>query len=234
MNAKLQPNRTHFASGPALAIKVADSAYAKWGKRALDVLASMLGLLVLSPVFVIVGFSVKLMSPGPLFYRQIRLGKGGRQFQILKFRSMVSRRSGTDLGITVSGDNRVTQVGRVLRCYKLDELPQLWNVLRGDMSLVGPRPELPRYVAGYTVAQREVLAVRPGITDPASLSYRHEEEMLAKCDDPETFYQTHILPDKLKRSLLYTQSISLRNDIHIIFKTLITLICPSREEEQHF
>jgi lipopolysaccharide/colanic/teichoic acid biosynthesis glycosyltransferase len=149
---------------------------------------------------------------------------------------MVIGKSNGDLGITVSGDKRVTPIGRVLRRYKLDELPQLWNVLRGDMSLVGPRPELPMYVASYTAEQRQVLAVRPGITDPASLTYRHEEKILAEYDDPDQFYRTRILPDKLAQSLLYLQKISLKVDLRIIVETVLSLFFPwSRAQVQsHF
>jgi lipopolysaccharide/colanic/teichoic acid biosynthesis glycosyltransferase len=179
-----------------------------------------IGLLMLSPVFVIIACCIKLTTLGPVFYRQIRTGREGREFQILKFRSMIVDASKRGPGITVSGDNRVTQVGRFLRRYKLDELPQLWNVLWGDMSLVGPRPELPVYVAGYTPEQHVVLSARPGITDPASLAYRHEEELLSGHQNPEEFYRSQVLPDKLARNLSYIQSMSLKNDLRIILKTL--------------
>ena len=194
--------------------------YEKYGKRALDVLSATLGLIVLSPVFALVSCCIKLTSRGPVFYRQVRLGKGGRQFQILKFRSMVVDASNAGLGITVSGDTRVTAVGRFLRRHKVDELPQLWNVMRGEMSLVGPRPELPRYVAEYTCEQRTVLSARPGITDPGSLVYRHEEEILADHEDPEQFYRTQILPDKLARNIAYLQCITLRSDLRIILNSV--------------
>jgi lipopolysaccharide/colanic/teichoic acid biosynthesis glycosyltransferase len=163
---------------------------------------------------------IKLTSRGPIFYRQIRLGKDGRQFQILKFRSMAADGSKTGLNITIAGDVRVTAVGRFLRRHKVDEIPQLWNVVRGEMSLVGPRPELPVYVAEYTPEQRKVLSVHPGITDPASLVYRHEEEILADHEDPEKFYRTHILPDKVARNIAYLQKITLRSDLRIISNTI--------------
>ena len=147
--------------------------YANYGKRALDILSATAGLILLSPVFGLVACCIKLNSRGPVLYRQLRIGKNGRPFQILKFRSMVMQASKADLGITVDGDPRVTAIGKVLRRYKVDELPQLWNVIGGDMSLVGPRPELPLYVAEYTPDQCMVLSARPGITDPASLAYRH-------------------------------------------------------------
>ncbi len=194
--------------------------YANYGKRALDILSATAGLILLSPVFGLVACCIKLTSRGPVLYLQARIGKDGRPFQILKFRSMVMQTSKSDLRITVAGDPRVTTIGRFLRRYKADELPQLWNVVLGDMSLVGPRPEVPIYVAEYTPEQRIVLSARPGITDPASLAYRHEEEILAGQADPEQFYRTQILPDKLARNIAYLQKITLRNDIRIILETV--------------
>lgn len=218
---------------PILAASASESVYTKWGKRALDVIFSALGLLVLSPFFVIIGCIIKLSSSGGPFYRQKRIGKGGRHFQILKFRSMIVGGAKRSLQITASGDSRVTSVGRVLRRYKLDELPQLWNVLRGDMSLVGPRPELPTYAAAYTDDQRRVLSVRPGITDPASLVYRYEEEILAEHNDPEQFYRTQVLPDKLVRNLAYVQAISLKDDLRIIFETVVSSFLGSQKAHKH-
>ena len=193
--------------------------YATYGKRALDILAATAGLIVLSPVFGLVACCIKLTSRGPVLFRQVRIGKDGRPFRILKFRSMMQSSIG-DLKITVAGDSRVTRVGKFLRRYKVDELPQLWNVIRGQMSLVGPRPEVPVYIEEYTREQRMVLSVRPGITDSASLAYRHEEEILANQGDPEQFYRTQILPDKLARNKAYLEKITLRNDIRIILKTI--------------
>jgi lipopolysaccharide/colanic/teichoic acid biosynthesis glycosyltransferase len=194
--------------------------YANYGKRALDILSATAGLILLSPVLGLVACCIKLNSRGPVLYRQLRVGKDGRPFQIMKFRSMVMQASKTDLGITIDGDPRVTAIGKVLRRYKVDELPQLWNVICGDMSLVGPRPELPVYVAEYTLDQYTVLSARPGITDPASLAYRHEEKILADQSDPEQFYRTQILPDKLARNMAYLQKITLRDDLRIILKTV--------------
>jgi lipopolysaccharide/colanic/teichoic acid biosynthesis glycosyltransferase len=197
----------------------ANGFYANYGKRALDILAATAGMILLSPVFGLVACWIKLTSRGPAFYRQIRIGKDGVPFQILKFRSMTMQASNRDLKITVAGDSRVTPVGKFLRRYKVDELPQLWNVIRGDMSLVGPRPEVPVYEED-TPEQRIVLSARPGITDPASLAYRHEEEILAAQGDPEQFYRTKILPDKLARNRAYLEKITLQNDIRIILKTI--------------
>jgi lipopolysaccharide/colanic/teichoic acid biosynthesis glycosyltransferase len=207
------------------------SIYARYGKRAVDALLSAIGLVLLSPLLAFIAYWIKLTSPGPVFYRQIRIGQNGRQFKILKFRSMVVDAAQKGLGITVSGDRRVTPVGRFLRRHKIDELPQLWNVLLGDMSLVGPRPELPTYVAAYTSEQRVVLTARPGITDPASLAYRHEEELLAGRDNPEQFYRSQILPDKLTRNVDYIQMISLKGDLQIILETLVCSFLSSRRKE---
>jgi len=193
--------------------------YVSCGKRALDIFASAAALLTLSPLFAMVALSIKLTSPGPILFRQIRIGRKGLRFNVLKFRSMYIRDSDGS-PITVAGDDRITPVGRFLRRFKLDELPQLLNVLRGDMSMVGPRPEVPVYVAHYTPEQRVVLSVRPGITDPSSLVYRREEEILAAASDPEEFYRTCILPDKLARSGAYLQNVTFYGDVRIIWKTL--------------
>jgi len=190
------------------------------GKRAFDAASAALGLILLSPVLAAAALAVKLGSRGPVLFRQHREGRQGRIFSMVKFRSMCVNHSGDGPGITVSGDSRVTPVGRFLRRYKIDEFPQLWNVVRGEMSLVGPRPELPRYVARYSPAQREVLSVRPGITDPASLYYRHEEEILAASANPERCYADKILPDKLTRNLDYIRQISFAGDMRLIIQTL--------------
>lgn len=159
-------------------------------------------------------------SRGPVFYRQMRIGKGGQPFRIIKFRSMDAVSSVSPPGITVAGDKRITRVGSILRRYKIDELPQLWNVFRGDMSLVGPRPELSKYVETYSLEQRQVLSLRPGITDPATLAYRHEEEILSHSANPDEFYSTRILPDKLHHNLAYVRTISLAGDLQILFRTV--------------
>ena len=170
--------------------------------RIFDLLAAFGGLLFLSPLFVLVAFAIKLDSRGPIFYRARRIGKDGIPFPLYKFRRMVSDADKQGPGITATGDSRITRVGRFLRRTKIDELPQLINVLSGDMSLVGPRPEDPRYVTLYTPEQRRVLAVRPGITSAASLAYRHEEQLLAGADW-ETVYREEVLPAKLAIDLEY-------------------------------
>ena len=202
--------------------EVARGFYVTCGKRFLDIFGSASGLLTLLPLLAIVALSIKLTSRGPIFFRQIRVGRKGLSFNLLKFRSMYPGAEHDGSAITVAGDERITQIGRSLRRFKLDELPQLWNVLRGDMSLVGPRPEVPSYVAHYTPEQRVVLSVRPGITDPSSLVYRREEDILASENDPEDFYRTRILPDKLARSNAYLQNITLYGDLRLIFKTIIS------------
>lgn len=189
-------------------------------KRIFDVVASGLGLLVLSPFFLLLAVWIKLDSAGPVFYRQVRVGRYNRNFRLFKFRSM---RVGSDKKglITVGGrDPRVTRSGYFIRKYKLDELPQLINVLLGDMSLVGPRPEVRKYVEMYTPEQLHVLDVRPGITDMASIRYRNENELLVEAEDPEAFYIKVVMPDKLKINLEYVAKHSFWFDMKLIFKTI--------------
>jgi lipopolysaccharide/colanic/teichoic acid biosynthesis glycosyltransferase len=200
--------------------------YSRYGKRILDVIGSFLGLLFLLPVFLIVGCCIKFSSPGTVFFRQTRIGMNGRPFRIAKFRSMVMIQDPQAPGLTRLGDRRITSVGRILRKYKIDELPQLWNVLRGNMSLVGPRPELPIYTACYTPHQSRVLSVRPGITDPASLFYRNEELLLQKCPDPERFYRETVLPHKLALNLDYIENVSLASDVMLIISTTKSMFMP--------
>ncbi len=187
-------------------------------KRLFDVICSALGLLVLAPLLLLVAVWIKLDSPGPALFRQTRVGRHGRPFTIHKFRTM---RVEPGAAITVGVDPRITRCGQVLRQTKLDELPQLWDVLRGAMSLVGPRPELPRYVELYPADLRErVLAVRPGITDPASLAFSREAELLAAAADPEREYRDVIMPAKLKLSADYAAQANLATDLRLIAATL--------------
>ena len=195
------------------------SFYREHGKRIFDFVCAALGLLLLSPVLLIVSAVVKCSSRGPVFFTHERVGKDGRIFRLWKFRSMVSGADRMGPEITSSGDNRVTPVGRYLRKWKLDELPQLWNVVRGDMSLVGPRPETLSHVQDYTPEQREVLAVRPGITDLAAIAYRHEEELLATARDAGQFYREVVLPHKLSLNREYIANLSLLFDLKLIFRT---------------
>jgi lipopolysaccharide/colanic/teichoic acid biosynthesis glycosyltransferase len=194
-------------------------------KRGMDVIVSFGVLTVLSPVFLLLACAVILSSPGGAFFRQQRVGRNGKLFWLYKFRSMrPAPEMQTGSLVTASGDARITSVGRLLRHTKLDELPQFWNVLKGDMSLVGPRPEVPRYVAHYTPEQRAVLLVRPGITGAAQLEFRDEEARLAGCSDVETFYITHILPEKLAIDLRYVRERSLWGDVRLLFRTVGTLL----------
>ena len=193
-------------------------------KRLTDIVFSLLGLLILSPLLVVLGIWIAADSKGGIFYRQTRVGKDDKDFTLLKFRSMYV---GSDInGLITIGDNdaRITSSGRFLRRYKLDELPQLINVLRGDMSLVGPRPEVRKYVDLYTEEQKQVLSVRPGITDPASIKYRNESELLANSDDPNEYYVNVIMQDKLKIYLEYVKNHSLQRDMQLIFQTLKVVI----------
>ena len=193
-------------------------------KRVFDILASGLGLLCLSPLFLLLAIWIKLDSKGPVFYRQTRVGKNNRDFRIFKFRSM---RPDSDKGrlITVGGhDPRVTKSGYFIRKYKLDEFPQLINVLRGDMSLVGPRPEVRKYVDMYNPEQMRVLSVRPGITSLASIRYRNENEILASADDPDACYIERVMPDKLKIDLEYVDNASFLYDVKLIFRTFKEIV----------
>jgi lipopolysaccharide/colanic/teichoic acid biosynthesis glycosyltransferase len=190
-------------------------------KRLLDLVSSAAGLLVVSPLFAILAIAVKLSSPGPVFHRGERIGRGGKPFKLYKFRSMRVSESGP--AITRAGDPRVTAVGRVLRRTKLDELPQLINVIAGDMSLVGPRPEAPRYVDMYTDEQRRILAARPGITSPASLLYRSEEEQLAGPEWERVYIET-IMPAKLRIDLEYLDRRTLSSDLRVIARTIGALL----------
>ncbi|MBN1565640.1 MAG: sugar transferase [Anaerolineae bacterium] len=192
-------------------------------KRAFDVIFSAVGLVILAPLFLILALLVRITSPGPAFYHAQRVGKDGQAFTLIKFRTMVSGAAQQGPGITVANDRRVTPIGRWLRQTKLDELPQLINVLRGEMSFVGPRPEDPRYVALYTPAQRAVLNVRPGITSQASLQYRHEEHLL-KTQDWEDVYVHQIMPAKLAIDLEYVQQATLWGDLKLIITTILDMV----------
>jgi lipopolysaccharide/colanic/teichoic acid biosynthesis glycosyltransferase len=190
-------------------------------KRLFDLLLAAAGLLLLSPLLLAIALAVRLDTPGPALFRQQRVGRGGRLFLIHKFRTMVADAPTRGPGLTIGDDARITRVGRFLRAKRLDELPQLIDVLRGDMSLVGPRPELPRYVAHYPAALRErVLAVRPGITDPSSQAYLDEAERLAAAADPEREYVEAILPAKLAAAADYADRASLATDLMVIWRTL--------------
>ena len=209
-----------------------------FAKRLYDVGWAALGLVVLSPVLALLALLVKLADGGPVLFRQQRVGLGGRLFWICKFRTMVVSAEQHGPGVTRDGDARITRPGRWLRKTKLDELPQLWNVLVGDMSFVGPRPELPRYVARYTPAQQEILRFKPGITDLATLTFRNEEELLATAADLESFYMEHCVPRKIELNRQYQAHANLWRDTQIILRTLLVraeppaLRTPGGEEDR--
>ena len=193
-------------------------------KRIFDIEASGIGLILLSPLFVILAIWIKCDSIGPVFYKQVRVGRNNMDFQLFKFRSM---RVGSDKKglITVGGhDPRITRSGYYIRKYKLDEFPQLINVFKGDMSLVGPRPEVRKYVDMYTEEQMHVLDVRPGITDLASIRYRNENELLERVNDPDKYYVEVIMPDKLRINLEYVARHSFTFDIRLIFQTFRAIV----------
>lgn len=193
-------------------------------KRIFDIVASGIGLIVLSPLFLILAVWIKIDSQGPVFYRQVRVGRYNKDFRIFKFRSM---RVGSDNGslVTIGGhDPRITRSGYFIRKFKFDELPQLINVFIGDMSLVGPRPEVRHYVKFWTPDQLHALDVRPGITDPASIKFRNENELMEKAEDPEKYYIEVIMQEKLKMYLNYVKSHSFFEDIELIFKTFWVIV----------
>ena len=193
-------------------------------KRAMDIAISGAALAVLWPVLLLIALAIKLDDPGPVFYRQERVGKNGKPFRIFKFRSMIADADKKGLAITVGRDSRITRVGAFLRRTKLDELAQLLNVFIGQMSFVGPRPEVEEYVRLYTPYQRQVLLVRPGITDYASIAYRNENDLLAGADDPQRMYIETIMPAKLELNMKYLREISPVADVKLILKTVAAVV----------
>ena len=193
-------------------------------KRAMDIVLSACALAILWPLLLLIALAIWIDDPGPVFYRQVRVGRNGKTFRIFKFRSMVMDADKKGLAITVGRDSRITRVGAVLRKTKLDELVQLLNVLFGQMSFVGPRPEVPKYVELYTPYQRQVLLVRPGITDYASIAYRNENDLLAGAKDPEKMYIEQIMPDKIELNMKYLREISPLADIKLILKTVAAVV----------
>jgi len=187
-------------------------------KRIFDIIVSLVGLLLVSPILLIISILIKLTMPGPVFFRQQRTGRYGKLFMIVKFRSMVVNEDSNTT--SVLGDNRVTPLGAILRKYKLDELPELWNVLKGDMSLVGPRPDVPEFTDRLKGKEMDILQLRPGITGPATLKYSNEERLLAEVDNPQEYTDEIIWPDKVRMNLDYYNNRSLVKDIQIIFRTI--------------
>ncbi len=198
--------------------------------RLCDILFSLIGLLLLMPIWLIVSLWIVLDDPGPVFYRQQRVGRGGIDFGLLKFRSM---RVGADkMSLITVGerDPRITRAGYYIRKYKIDELPQLWNVFIGDMSLVGPRPEVRRYVDCYTDEQKRVLEIRPGITDYASIEYIDENRILAQADDPDKTYIEDIIPAKIALNMRYIEHQTLGEYLKIIFLTFFNIVRPNKQD----
>ncbi|MEG2453799.1 MAG: sugar transferase [Clostridia bacterium] len=192
--------------------------------RIFDICASFFGIILLVPVFLIVALLIGFTSRGGVLFKQVRVGRNGKEFKIWKFRTMIAYAEDKGLQLSISGDCRITKVGKVLRKTKIDELPQLFNVLFGQMSLVGPRPEVPKYVALYNEEQKNVLLVRPGITDIASIKFRNENELLDKSEDTEKTYIEEIMPCKLKFNLEYITKIGLFFNIKLIFQTIFAII----------
>lgn len=193
-------------------------------KRLFDFIVSLIGLVILLPIFLLISGVIKMDSQGPVFYKQVRIGKNGEPFKIFKFRTMIQNADKLGLQITVDKDIRITKVGKFLRKIKLDELPQLINVIIGDMSFVGPRPEVPKYVAMYDCYQKNILKVRPGITDIASIEYKDESSLLTNSSDPERTYIEDIMPKKIELNIIYIENLSLGYDIKLIFKTIFKLL----------
>ena len=200
-------------------LQMAKNFYGRYGKRWFDAAASAAGLVVLSPVLIGVAIAVRLSGPGPVLFRQVRMGRFGRPFRIVKFRTMIDDTVCPGNLTTAGDDLRVTRLGRWLRKTKIDELPQLINVLLGEMSLVGPRPEVPEYTKNYGEKYRRVLLAKPGITGPAANAYVREEEILAGRADRENFYAAEILPRKLELDLIYCEDIRFFDDVKLIFHT---------------
>ncbi len=201
-----------------------NSFYAKTGKRAIDFTVSALGIVITSPFFLIAAVAVKFSGPGPVIFRHKRMGLGFKPFSTYKFRTMVSGADKTGASITSGGDARITPIGRILRKTKLDELPQLFNVLKGDMSLVGPRPEVEKYVTMFEADYRTVLSVRPGITDYAAVEFRNEEAVLARYADPQAAYAREILPAKISLYKKYISELSFWTDIKILAHTFAAVV----------
>lgn len=190
-----------------------------WAKWLFDRLMSLVGMIILTPVLLIVAFLIRVKMPGgPVLFKQERVGKDGELFTMVKFRSMNVAHGGSS--VSVAGESRITPLGAKLRKYKLDELPELWNVLVGDMSFVGPRPDVPGYADKLQGSDRVILKLRPGITGPASLKYRNEEELLVGVDDPQTYNDTVIFPDKVRINKEYYYNWSFRKDIRYILQTV--------------
>ena len=187
-------------------------------KRSFDIFASLFGLILFAPLFLIIAFLIKISMPGPVIFRQKRAGRLGKAFTIYKFRTMITTHNGKT--ISVKGDSRITPLGAFLRKYKFDEMPELWNVLKGEMSFVGPRPDMQLYADKLIGEERKILEMLPGITGPATLKYANEEELLASVSNPERYNDEVIWPDKVRINMNYYYKQSFKRDIYIIFNTI--------------
>jgi len=195
-------------------------------KRVFDIALSAVALLLLLPLFGLIALAIKLDSPGPVFFKQCRIGRNFRRFWIYKFRTMIADAPAQGGELTIGADSRITRIGGWLRQFKLDELPQLFNIIKGDMALVGPRPEVPRYVEMFRQDYEEILKLRPGLTDLASLKYRNEATLLARADNPEAEYIAHLLPDKIRLAKEYRRRAGLLFDLRLTARTVFTLLGP--------
>lgn len=189
-------------------------------KRLFDLVSAFFGLILLSPLLILVALAIKLTSPGPVLFGQVRVGLGGRPFRMWKFRSMRPDSEATGPSITIGDDKRITAIGRLIRKTKMDELPQLWNVLTGEMSLVGPRPEVEKYTRLYSDEHRRVLDLKPGITDPASFAFYNESEVLAHAADPEAYYVERVMLEKIRINLEYARKRNFLSDLVVILGTV--------------
>jgi len=184
---------------------------------------------LLAPLFIAIAVWIKFDSRGPVFFLQERVGQFGRLFRILKFRTMIAEAAANGPLITVGADRRITRSGRLLRKYKFDELPQLFNIIKGEMSLVGPRPEVPRYVELYTEEQRRILALKPGLTGSASITFNDESETLSRQEDPESFYCEHLIPTKIREDLSYARRATVLSDCAMVVKTLVRIFINQKD-----
>lgn len=201
-------------------------------KRIFDILFSAMGLICLLPFFILIAILIKVDSSGPILYKQTRIGKSGKEFEIYKFRKMRADIGDQGLKITTTNDVRMTKFGKTMKKYKIDELPQLWNVFRGDMSFVGPRPETPNYVEIYDEMQRDILKIKPGITDYASLEYINEGDLLESSPDPDKLYRETLIPKKIEYNLQYIKDMSIKTDLKIIFSTLWETIRQAGDKDE--
>jgi len=192
--------------------------------RFFDILFSLIGLIILIPLFIVISIAIKIESKGSVFYIQHRIGKNGKGFKLFKFRSMFIGSEKKGLITIGNSDSRITRIGKFIRAYKIDELPQLVNVLIGDMSMVGPRPEVKKYVDLYTIEQSKILNVRPGITDDASIYFRNENELLSLVDNPEEYYIQVILPHKINLNMAFINNPSIAKYFSVIYKTIIVTL----------